>query len=107
MKKKYTLVYRQYFENYLPMCEFKKLRADLKYEEFISGDSLKSITLEGDNLPDKIDVNSTISTENITDPTMIQYLGIKENTPVGWFKAIVWPEIQNKLNETEYDEDYL
>lgn len=107
MTKKYTLVYKQYFKDYLPMCEFKKLRADLKYEDFLKDEKLTQITLDGDNLPDNIDIFSTISTESITDPTMIQYLGIKENTPAGWFKAIVWPEIQNKLNETEYDEDYL
>jgi len=108
MKKTYTLVYKQYFEKYLPMCTFKKAKQHLSYFDYPKGYKVIKVQLEGDYLPEEIDcMDFTISTENITDASIQQQLGLKENNPGEWFKVMVWPEIQEKYVETEYDEDYL
>lgn len=108
MKKTYTLVYKQYFSEYLPMCTFLKAKQHLSYFDYPKGYDLIKVELEADYLPEEIDCKEyTISTENITDVGIQQKLGLKENNPAEWFKVIVWPEIQEKFVETEYDEDYL
>lgn len=108
MKKEYTLVYKQYFSNYIPLCTFKKAKQHLGYFDYPKGYNIIKIELEGDYLPEEIDCQDyTISTECITDATVEQRLGLKENNPAEWFKVMVWPELQNQYLETEYDEDYL